>query len=74
MDAEERRFENRWDMMKQVLGAEYNGDELRGVSSTRTLFGIKSHAEEVIERIAAEQEAARLEQIRQEREERERSK
>lgn len=68
MDADERRFERRWEMMRQVLGAEQRGDELRGISSTRTLFGIKSHAEEVIERTVAEQEAARKEAIHRERE------
>lgn len=64
MDADERRFKRRWDMMKKVLGAEAQGEELRGISSTRTLFGIKSHAEEVIERTVAEQEAARLEALK----------
>ena len=57
MAESERQFQKRWETMKQVLGAESRGDELRGFSSTRTLFGIKSHAEEVIERVAAEETA-----------------
>ena len=56
MDAQERAFQKRWDMMQRVLGAEYQGEELRGLGSTRTLFGIKSHAEQVIERTAAEED------------------
>ena len=53
----EREFKRKWDLMQRVLGAEARGEELGGFSSTRTLFGIKSHAEEVIERAAAEEDA-----------------
>ena len=46
--------EKRWELMQQMLLAESRGDEPRAFSSGRTLFGIKSHVEEVIERVAAE--------------------
>ena len=46
--------EKRWELMQQVLLAESRGDEPRAFSSGRTLFGIKSHMEEVIDRVAAE--------------------
>ena len=49
--------EKRWELMQQVLLAENRGDEPRAYSSGRTLFGIKSHVEEVIERVAAEDAA-----------------
>ncbi len=46
--------DKRWERVQQVLIAEMNGDTVVRVASTRTLFGIKSHAEEVIEKVAAE--------------------
>ena len=46
--------EKRWELMQQILLAENRGDEPRAYSSGRTLFGIKSHVEEVIERVATE--------------------
>ena len=49
--------EQRWERMKQVLLAESRGDAPVVVSSGRTLFGIKSHAEEVIERTVEQMEA-----------------
>lgn len=49
--------EKRWERMQQILAAEANGAERTCISSQRTLFGIKSHAEEVIERTAAEIDA-----------------
>ena len=55
MDSE-REFQRKWDTMQQILGAEARGDERHGFESTRTLFGIKSHAEQVIERTAAEED------------------
>ena len=48
--------EKRWELMQQVLLAENRGDEPRAFSSGRTLFGIRSHVEEVLERVAAEDE------------------
>ena len=62
----ERDIERRWELMKRVLGAEARGEELGGFSSTRTLFGIKSHAEEVIERTAAEEDARLRARMREE--------
>lgn len=50
---EERRFER----IKDILIAESSGSGPVKIASTRTLFGIKSHAEEVIERTVAEMEA-----------------
>ncbi len=46
--------EKRWERVQQALVAEFNGDKPVRVSSTRTLFGIKSHVDEVIEQVAAE--------------------
>lgn len=67
MDNEERAFQRKWETMQRILGAEARGDELRGFSSTRTLFGIKSHAEEVIERVAAEENARIMAKLEAER-------
>ncbi len=61
--------EKRWELMRQVLLAESRGDEPHNYSSGRTLFGIKSHAEEVMERVAAEDETRCLELMQQRREE-----
>ena len=52
---EEKRFER----IKDVLLAESNGNAPVRIASTRTLFGIKSHAEEVIERTVKEMEEER---------------
>ncbi|MCD8316889.1 MAG: nitroreductase family protein [Eggerthellaceae bacterium] len=46
--------EKRWDRLQELLFAESRGDAPVRISSTRTLFGIKSHVEEVIEAVAAE--------------------
>ena len=51
--------EKRWEMMQRVLQAESRGDAPVRISSQRTLFGIKSHVEQVIERTVEEDEAAR---------------
>lgn len=48
--------EKRWELMQQQLLAESSGKGPVRVSSQRTLFGIKSHVEEVIEAVAAEDE------------------
>jgi len=48
--------EKRWEMMQNCLMAEYSGDARPAVRSARTLFGIKSHVEEVIERTVRETE------------------
>lgn len=49
--------EERWERMQELLAREAAGhDGPVKISSQRTLFGIKSHVEEVIERVAAEDE------------------
>lgn len=51
------RAEERWERMQELLAREAAGhDGPMKISSQRTLFGIKSHVEEVIERVAAEDE------------------
>lgn len=51
------RAEERWERMQELLAREAAGhDGPVKISSQRTLFGIKSHVEEVIERVAAEDE------------------
>lgn len=45
------RAEERWEQMQQLLAREASGyDGPVKISSQRTLFGIKSHVEEVIEK------------------------
>ena len=39
--------------MRQLIGAEAQGKRPQVMNSTRTLFGIKSHVEEVMEAVAA---------------------
>lgn len=49
------RAEERWEHMQQLLAMEAAGHEgPMKISSQRTLFGIKSHVEEVVEKVAAE--------------------
>lgn len=49
------KAEERWEQMQQLLAREAAGhDGPIKISSQRTLFGIKSHVEEVVERIASE--------------------
>lgn len=51
------RAEERWERMQELLAREAAGhDGPVKISSQRTLFGIKSHVEGVIERVAAEDE------------------
>ncbi|MCD8199408.1 MAG: hypothetical protein LUD25_00340 [Coriobacteriaceae bacterium] len=57
--------EKRWEMMQRVLLAESRGEAPVRVSSQKTLFGIKSHVETVIERTAAEEDERALEKLRQ---------
>ena len=49
--------EKRWELMQNYLMAEYSGDAQPALRSTRTLFGIKSHTDEVIERTVRDMEA-----------------
>lgn len=74
MDRSERDFQRRWEIMRQLIGAEAQGKRPHAVNSTRTLFGIKSHVEEVMDAVAAEdleRARARIAREREEREERE---
>ena len=54
----DRQAEKRWELIQELLKADASGTP-RTVSSQRTLFGIKSQVEQTIERIVAEDEAAR---------------
>lgn len=47
-------FEKRWQRIQQALQLEITGDERPMVSSGRTLFGIRSEAEEKMDRWARE--------------------
>ena len=51
--------EKRWDMIQQYIFADSQGKTPIRISSKRTLFGIKSSVEEVIERTVAEDEEKR---------------
>jgi hypothetical protein len=49
------KAEKRWEQMQQLLALEASGHEGSiKIASQRTLFGIKSHVEEVVEKVAAE--------------------
>lgn len=50
-------FEKRWQRIQSLIGAEARGDAPVVATSKRTLFGIPSHVEQVMERVAAEDEA-----------------
>ena len=56
--------EKRWERMQQQLLAESSGSAPVRLSSQRTLFGIKSHVEEVIEAVVAEDRAKCEENLR----------
>lgn len=73
MTQSERDFQRQWQVMQQILGAEAQGKRPAAINSTRTLFGIKSHVEEVMEAVAAEDLARAKERIENERIERERN-
>ena len=49
----ERDFQRQWETMRQLIGAEAQGKRPQVMNSTRTLFGINSHVEEVMEAVAA---------------------
>ena len=70
MTQSERDFQRQWQVMQQILGAEAQGKRPAAINSTRTLFGIKSHVEEVMEAVAAEDLARAKERIEKEREKR----
>ena len=48
--------EKRWELIQQYLAADSQGNAPIRICSKRTLFGIKSSVEEVIERTVAEDE------------------
>ena len=54
-----REDEKRWKLIQDMLAAEASGKPVRPAVSQRTLFGIPSTVETTIERIVAEDEAAR---------------
>ena len=54
-----RDDEKRWKRIQEMLAAEASGKTMRPVVSQRTLFGIPSTVEQIIERIVAEDEAER---------------
>lgn len=63
--------ELRWERMQQVLAAEAQGKPVKPMMSKRTLFGIPSTVDRVIDRAVAEDEAARrAERQRKKREQR----
>lgn len=62
--------EERWERMQELLAREAAGHEGPiKISSQRTLFGIKSHVEEVIERTAAEDDARCYDKMKQDKSE-----
>ena len=67
MTQSERDFQRQWFRMQQLIGAEAQGKRPAAINSTRTLFGIKSHVEEVMEAVAAEDLARAKERIQQEK-------
>ena len=67
MTQSERDFQRQWFLMQQLIGAEAQGKRPAAINSTRTLFGIKSHVEEVMEAVAAEDLARAKERIQQEK-------
>ena len=54
-----REDEKRWKRIQDLLAAEASGQELRPAVSQRTLFGIPSTVEQVIQRTVEEDEATR---------------
>lgn len=57
-------FEKKWKRIREQLLAQASGAESRPISSGRTLFGIKSEAEQKMERFAREIERDNLERMR----------
>ena len=70
MTQSERDFQRQWQVMQQIRGAEAQGKRPAAINATRTRFGIKSHVEEVMEAVAAEDLARAKEHIEKEREKR----
>ena len=62
-------FERKWKIIQEHLFAEATGAEPRPFSSGRTLFGIKSEAEQKMERFAREIEEKQLDALRKDAQE-----
>lgn len=62
-------FERKWKIIQEHLFAEATGAEPRPFSSGRTLFGIKSEAEQKMERFAREIEEEQLDALRKDAQE-----
>ena len=63
-------FEKRWKRIQDQLRIQMNGDEQPRFSSGRTLFGIRSEAEQRMDRFAREiEEEARQRRLAQQRDE-----
>ncbi len=57
-------FERKWKLIREHLMAEATGEQPCAISSGRTLFGIKSEAEQKMERFAREiEEEARAKRL-----------
>lgn len=60
-------FQKKWQRIQDALGREYAGDVQPRVSSTRTLFGIKSEVEQKMERFAAEIDEENVRKLREDK-------
>lgn len=59
-------FDKRWKRIQDMLGIEARGDKPLVIRSQRTLFGIPSHVEQVIEAVAREEDERCRQLMRQE--------
>lgn len=60
-------FEKRWNRIQDMLGIEARGDKPPVICSQRTLFGIPSHVERVIEAVAKEEDERCRQLMKQEK-------
>ena len=51
-----RMDDRRWELIQMLIDADLNGKPLRPLASRRTLFGIKSTPEQVMDDVAREME------------------
>lgn len=51
-----RMDDRKWELIQMLIDADLNGKPLRPVASRRTLFGIKSTPEQVMDDVAREME------------------
>lgn len=68
-----RDDEKRWERIREVLAAEATGKPVRPAVSQRTLFGIPSSVEQVIQKAVEEDEAARRAKRQRDADERKRA-